>query len=66
MSDSAWDAAMKELASAQRDFMDGDFGPATEAAVKHFQASRKLAADGIVGPQTWAPLEGAAVMAAAE
>ena len=38
--------------------VDGDFGPATLAAVKSYQSSHGLSVDGIVGPQTKASLEG--------
>jgi peptidoglycan hydrolase-like protein with peptidoglycan-binding domain len=35
---------------------DGDFGPATAAAVKAVQQLAGIAQDGIVGPQTWSVL----------
>ena len=36
--------------------VDGDFGPATQAAVKAFQKTHGLTQDGIVGNQTWPKL----------
>src|SRR4029453_19047625 len=36
--------------------IDGDFGPATKAAVKAFQRSKGLEATGEVGPETFAAL----------
>src|SRR3990167_2026152 len=38
--------------------VDGEFGPATEAAVRAYQSSKNIKSDGIVGQQTIATLSG--------
>ena len=45
--------AVKRLQSALHLKADGEFGPATEAAVRTLQARHGLPVDGIVGPHTW-------------
>lgn len=36
--------------------VDGEFGPATEAALKRFQSAYNLTVDGVAGPQTYGKL----------
>lgn len=38
-------------------WVDGIFGPKTDAAARLFQMMKGLVSDGIVGPLTWAALE---------
>ena len=40
------------------DGADGDFGPATEAALRRYQAENGLEADGVCGPMSWKKLLG--------
>jgi peptidoglycan hydrolase-like protein with peptidoglycan-binding domain len=52
-SESTGGNAVGRLQSALHLTTDGDFGPATEAAVRRLQARNGLTVDGIVGPATW-------------
>ena len=47
---------VKRLQGALKIVMDGDFGPATKAAVIAFQKKHGLYPDGVVGRNSWAAL----------
>jgi peptidoglycan hydrolase-like protein with peptidoglycan-binding domain len=49
-------SAVSRLQHALKIPVDGEFGPATEAAVLRLQGRHGLQQDGVVGPETWAVL----------
>lgn len=48
--------ALNTLGANPKLDMDGQLGPATQAALKAFQRSANLVADGVPGPVTWAKI----------
>ena len=50
-------AAVEYIQALAPSSVDGDFGPATEAAVKKFQGAHGLTADGVVGRDTLAAMD---------
>ena len=49
-------SAVVLLQQTLRIYVDGVFGPATDAAVRNFQKQAKITVDGVVGPETWKAL----------
>lgn len=48
---------VREIQTAFRLTVDGDFGPQTDTSVKNFQRVKNLTIDGVVGPNTWAAID---------